>query len=202
MMEVGKLTLSPSFFNIAEMVHGMLAVCALARPAGGGTLEWAAEATEAPLLPEHVQADCRRILQCLQNICTNAMKFSSSAINISVALEPTAEEDDDSAMLRIDVMDSGVGISADDLDTIFGRCAPADSGGAERPLLRALALTMRPCRLLSPIPATHTRLQRRAAERDLGCTSRACLRARWGVTSPSSRSAVWVLHSRCACSFG
>jgi len=201
MMEAGKLTLSPAFFNIAKMVHGMLAVCALARPAGGGTLVWAAEATEAPLLPAHVEADRRRILQCLQNICTNAMKFSSSPIRISVTLEPTAG-DDDSAMLRIDVIDSGVGISADDLETIFGRCATADSGGAERPMLRARALMMRPCRLLSPLPATHTRLQRRAAERDSGCTSRACLRARWAATSPSSRSAVWVLPSLCAFSFG
>ncbi|MFL6699971.1 MAG: two-component regulator propeller domain-containing protein [Vitreoscilla sp.] len=65
-------------------------------------------------LPEWVRGDERRIRQILLNLLANAVKFTQSG-----AVTLRAEYDAAHALLQCEVVDTGIGIREDKLDTIF-----------------------------------------------------------------------------------
>ena len=68
-------------------------------------------------LPAMVMVDERRLRQVLLNLLGNAVKFTDSGtVSLSVRSEPSNEG---SNLLRIEVCDTGIGINADDLPSIF-----------------------------------------------------------------------------------
>ncbi|MDM7998808.1 MAG: PAS domain S-box protein [Dehalococcoidia bacterium] len=69
-----------------------------------------------------VQADPRRIRQVIDNLLTNAVKYSPEGTEITVS----CEVDDQSLAVR--VKDQGVGISANEIEKIFERFYQAASG--------------------------------------------------------------------------
>lgn len=66
----------------------------------------------APGVPEHHIADPARIRQILINLLDNALKFTTSG-SVEITLAP------DSQMLQFAVIDSGIGIPIESLDTVF-----------------------------------------------------------------------------------
>ena len=79
---------------------------------------------DAPAEPVIVSFDRSRLRHVLDNVVGNALKYSSDPIRIVVA----AGEDE----VRLEVIDTGIGIPADDLERIFvrfGRAANARSRG-------------------------------------------------------------------------
>ena len=66
----------------------------------------------APGVPEQHLADPARIRQILINLLDNALKFTTNG-DVGITLEPQA------AMLQFTVADSGIGIPADSLDSVF-----------------------------------------------------------------------------------
>ena len=70
-----------------------------------------------------VRADRGRLAQVLQNLLTNAIKYSPDGGAITV----TVERQDDRA--RVSVVDSGIGIPSDALDHIFDRFYRAPNAG-------------------------------------------------------------------------
>jgi two-component system, sensor histidine kinase and response regulator len=83
-----------------------------------------------PQLPERVIGDSHRIQQVFLNLVGNAIKFTANGeILIQVKL---ASDKDDKAGLLCSVIDTGVGISEDKLDSIFDAFSQADSSTTRR----------------------------------------------------------------------
>ena len=75
-----------------------------------------------------IQADPEAVEKILINLLGNALKFTERGGRIVVELEPA--EDDGGVVLR--VVDSGIGIQADQLDRIFDRFAQVDASSTRK----------------------------------------------------------------------
>ncbi len=76
-------------------------------------------------VPSLVRGDPSRVRQVLLNLLSNAIKFTDSGeVVLTVALE---REDATSAMLRVTVSDTGVGIPPDRIDRLFKSFSQVDS---------------------------------------------------------------------------
>jgi len=73
---------------------------------------------------EMLLGDGTRLRQVLMNFISNALKFTASG-SVRVTASQTAEGE--SHRLRFAVTDTGIGVPADHLDTIFGRFTQADA---------------------------------------------------------------------------
>jgi signal transduction histidine kinase/CheY-like chemotaxis protein len=75
-------------------------------------------------LPEFVLGDILRISQVVQNLLSNAFKFTSSGfVRLSVRL---IERQESELRVRIEVIDTGIGIPPNKINTIFERFTQAD----------------------------------------------------------------------------
>ncbi|MFF4342305.1 HAMP domain-containing protein [Kitasatospora sp. NPDC001540] len=86
--------------------------------------------TTAPGAPEHLHTDQARLRQILRNLLSNAVKFTDRGF-IELAVEPARPgelptERRDLAAVAFRVQDSGIGIGADHLESIFGAFQQAD----------------------------------------------------------------------------
>ncbi|HJW23725.1 MAG TPA: ATP-binding protein [Rhodocyclaceae bacterium] len=76
-------------------------------------------------LPQNLLGDPTRLQQALLNYATNAVKFTETgSVTLRVKLE---EEDDDSALLRFEVQDTGIGIPAEVVPRLFNAFEQADN---------------------------------------------------------------------------
>lgn len=84
---------------------------------------------EASFDPEvgTVLADLMRLQQVFSNLLTNSIKFSHRDSKVSINLQRDFEGLDQKAMVRVQVLDSGKGISPGFLPHIFDRFTQADS---------------------------------------------------------------------------
>jgi signal transduction histidine kinase/HPt (histidine-containing phosphotransfer) domain-containing protein/ActR/RegA family two-component response regulator len=85
--------------------------------------EWKSET------PERVCTDAVRLRQVLVNLIGNAIKFTSEGgVRVVASVEGTVQN----AVLRVDVIDSGIGIPGDKLDDVFRPFVQADSSVTRR----------------------------------------------------------------------
>ncbi len=75
-------------------------------------------------LPEAVNGDQLRLMQVLNNLVSNAVKFTHAG-DIRLKVEPV-RLDADTAVLRFSVQDSGIGLSCDQLEHLFQPFTQAD----------------------------------------------------------------------------
>ena len=79
----------------------------------------------APDIPEFFQGDAMRVLQVLNNLLGNAVKFTQAgSVHITVEL--------DLGLVHIVVADTGIGIAEDRIDRIFDPFAQADASMSRR----------------------------------------------------------------------
>jgi CheY-like chemotaxis protein len=84
----------------------------------------------APDIPEIVLGDQLRFKQVILNLLGNAIKFTAQGgISIDLTLENRLE---DTAVVRISVTDSGIGMAPEQLEKIFGAFTQADSSTTRR----------------------------------------------------------------------
>jgi signal transduction histidine kinase len=115
-LETGKLKIEVSETDIGALVEETIAE--LQGHARAGTLNMRVEIPD-DVIP--IRTDRQKLKQVLINLLANALKFTKQgSIIVRVFV------DEDRCPLRIDVSDSGVGIPADRLETIF---AASDRGG-------------------------------------------------------------------------
>jgi PAS domain S-box-containing protein len=81
-------------------------------------------------LPPHLRGDPTRLQQALLNYATNAIKFTESGSVILRAV--TVAEDADGALIRFEVIDTGVGIAPEAIPRLFQSFEQADNSTTRR----------------------------------------------------------------------
>jgi PAS domain S-box-containing protein len=125
-MEAGKLELSPVPFRMDTVLHDLATII-------GGTGQ--AKDIEilfsiAPTLPTTLIGDDQRLRQMLINLVGNAVKFTDQG-EVSVHVEPV-EVDDQRAILRFLVRDTGIGMSEEQISRLFLEFSQADNSTTRR----------------------------------------------------------------------
>jgi two-component system sensor histidine kinase TorS len=73
-----------------------------------------------PEVPERLSGDSARIGQVLNNLVSNAIKFTKDgAIALNLKLDDQFPAESSSCCVRIDVVDTGIGIAREDLSNLF-----------------------------------------------------------------------------------
>ena len=113
-IEAGKMEVRPSAFAMESIVS---AQCDMARPLAEKKnidLEYAVGAGL-----EAVEQDPAKVQQILANLLSNAVKFTPEGgrIDVQASLEPA--DDQAAAAIVLEVIDTGVGIAAEEQQTIF-----------------------------------------------------------------------------------
>ena len=120
-IEAGKLVLESIPFNLRDLLQDCLTI--LAPAAHAKQLELVSLIyRDTPLA---LQGDPQRLKQVMTNLVSNAIKFTHEG---TIAVRAMVEdESDDRAQLRISVQDTGVGLSDDDLRSLFQAFSQADN---------------------------------------------------------------------------
>ena len=120
-IEAGKMELEQIEFDLLHELENI--VQAMAPMAYDKGLEFIFEMPDLPRIK--VLGDPRRIRQVITNLVSNAIKFTAEGfILVACHLEPIPEQD--GLQLTIAVEDTGVGIPADKLDTLFDAFTQVD----------------------------------------------------------------------------
>jgi len=120
-IEAGKLDLAPGPVDLRRLVHQSESLWRAGIEAKG--LDFIVHIDEA--LPEEIIADGARLRQILQNLLSNALKFTDAG-RIVLRLTKEAES------VAIAVEDSGMGIPADRLVSVFQEFEQVPEGGGQR----------------------------------------------------------------------
>ena len=124
-IEVGQLDLQPVSYSPRRIVHEVVSSLEIRAKEKGLRLE----ATASGSLPAYVLIDPVRVRQVLLNIVGNAIKFTAPGlgVRVSLSIEPGYEGDNAIFPLVFEVVDQGIGIRADQLDSLFEPFEQADS---------------------------------------------------------------------------
>ncbi len=134
--EANKLILQSVPFGIEDLVSEVGAI--MAPLATKKSLELACWCS--PQVPVTIMGDPGRLRQILLNLIANSVKFTDSG---RVSLDVTVTQTLDSMVtLKFEVMDSGVGISDDQLSEIFQSFVQVDSGRTRKQGGTGLGLTI------------------------------------------------------------
>ncbi|GAK59566.1 multi-sensor hybrid histidine kinase [Candidatus Vecturithrix granuli] len=111
-IEAQKIVLQPREFFLPHLLKKLVAIHELLAEEKQLTFEYHL----APTVPPLVYGDERRLRQILRNLLSNAIKFTKQG---GVTFRVSSENDLQSALLRFEVIDTGVGIPPERLETIF-----------------------------------------------------------------------------------
>ncbi len=119
-IDAGKLTLEQAPVVVADLLAKVCAVVAERARASGIEL-----LIEAAPLPYHLEGDPTRLEQALLNYVSNAIKFTDKGTVTLRCLKQS--ESEESAVLRFEVQDTGIGIAPEVMARLFGAFEQADS---------------------------------------------------------------------------
>ena len=120
-IEAKKLTLERIDFNLSDLLEDLADLYALRAAEKGLEFAWSA----TPDVPMLIHGDPGRLRQILTNLIGNALKFTTAGgVSVRVARQP---DKDGRLVLCIEVQDTGIGISTENLGRIFVPFEQADS---------------------------------------------------------------------------
>ena len=135
-IEAGKMDIESIPFNLERTIADTLKTVALRAHDKGLELVW----DLAPDVPRTLIGDPGRMRQVLVNILGNAIKFTERG---EVVLRVTQDTDADGrALLHLAISDTGIGIPADKLGTIFDAFSQEDSSTTRKYGGTGLGLTI------------------------------------------------------------
>jgi CheY-like chemotaxis protein len=120
-IDAGKFIIEDVPFNVTELMHSVQVMFATKAKNKGLKLTLLVDSS----IDYNVSGDPMRLTQILMNLIGNALKFTDKGrIDVSCVTE---NEDEESAALCFTIKDSGIGIAADKLESVFERFTQADS---------------------------------------------------------------------------
>ncbi len=125
-IDAGRLTLNERAIDLRALAHEaveLVAVTARDKPI-------AMRCEVSPALPEQVIADPLRLRQLMLNLLHNAVKFTDSG-RISLQLN-LIDRQQQALRVQLRVRDTGIGIAADQLDSIFDAFTQVDGSSTRR----------------------------------------------------------------------
>jgi len=123
-LEAGAVTLDATPFSVADLVDGVVALLAAQAEAKGLSLSCVVESDL------RLYGDVARLRQVLLNLVGNAVKFTDAG-SVRVEAE-TSPGVDGRAVLTVRVVDTGMGIDADQIDRLFDRFTQGDGSVSRR----------------------------------------------------------------------
>ena len=112
-IEAGKMELHESPLSVEELLLKLIALFGQTAKSKGNTLTYHI----AEEIPRFIVADQTRLLQILSNLTSNALKFTEKgAVKIFLTL---VRKIDKNYKIKVEVQDSGIGISATDKQILF-----------------------------------------------------------------------------------
>ncbi len=125
-IEAGKMEVEEVECSVVELVESVRSLMTVRAEAKGVQLDVVFE-TE---LPERVRTDPTRLRQILVNLVGNAIKFTEQGgVTLRVGVDDSAG---DATMLRVDVVDTGIGMTWVQTQRLFGAFAQADASTSRR----------------------------------------------------------------------
>jgi two-component system sensor histidine kinase/response regulator len=125
-IEAGKLEFDVTRVDLRDLIEEVVGLIGI--QAHAKNLEVTAYIDAA--VPDFIQVDAGRLRQILLNLLGNAVKFTQAG-EISLEVQPTAC-DAESTTLRIDVRDTGIGIPAARLHSLFQAFSQVDNSTTRR----------------------------------------------------------------------
>jgi two-component system, sensor histidine kinase len=120
-LEAGKLTLESIDFSLQAVISGVISLLGVTAHGKGLQLQSAL----SDVMPAWVNGDPNRIRQVLLNLAGNAIKFTErGSVRIAASHRELAG---DVVELRIEVIDSGIGIPTDVRENLFSPFTQADT---------------------------------------------------------------------------
>lgn len=122
-IEARKLTLDPAEFELCKTVEDAVEIAANDAHAKGVELVNFIE----PSVPRHLYGDAGRLRQILANLVSNAVKFTEQGeVVVRVSRQSQEEEGEGEIVLRFEVKDTGIGVSAEQQERLFKAFSQAD----------------------------------------------------------------------------
>jgi signal transduction histidine kinase/DNA-binding NarL/FixJ family response regulator len=135
-IESGKLELEAIDFDLRQMIASAVEIFAGHAKRERVQLRW----TVAQDVPEALHGDPGRLRQALLNLISNALKFTEQG-HVDLHID-AHERDGESVALHIAVCDTGIGIPAERLDSIFAAFTQADGSTTRKYGGTGLGLTI------------------------------------------------------------
>lgn len=115
-IEARKLELVTSVIYLPEFLNGITGICGIRAQHKGINFEMVV----SDRLPSTIETDEKRLRQVLINLLGNAIKFTNNGgVTLKVELLDIVDGESPSAKIRFQVEDTGVGMSAPQLEKIF-----------------------------------------------------------------------------------
>ena len=142
-IEAGRITINNTLFDISRMIADIDMMFKVKANEKGNTLEVNYNSN----IPSIIKADAGKVRQVLINMLSNAVKFTENGnINVDIVYNQT---EDLKHLFKINVTDTGAGISLEERDAVFGEFEQTESGrrqmegtGLGMPISRAFARLM------------------------------------------------------------
>lgn len=120
--ESGQLTVHHDVFQLSKVIDKTINMLKERAHNGQVTLEVISSSPQA-----RVVADRVRMLQIMLNLVSNAIKFSAPGSKVVISYE-VEQVNDDVSYVTIEVVDSGIGMTPEEISTALGRFNQLDSG--------------------------------------------------------------------------
>ncbi|GLQ52041.1 hypothetical protein GCM10010872_34900 [Dyella flava] len=143
-IEAGQLDIDPLPFELRSLIEQTTLLFAPAAQRKGLRLYYG---VEAGLATAYI-ADAHRIRQVLNNLVSNAVKFTESG-RITLRVRGVPRQPDEQVRLRFEVIDSGIGMTEQQRQQVFQPFSQADASISRRFGGSGLGLTL--CRQLSEL---------------------------------------------------
>lgn len=125
-IEAGKIIIEQTPFALREMMDGLNDMLLLKAEEKGISLRIDIDSS----IPKRLVGDPTRINQVLINLAGNAIKFTDKGyVEVKAVLE---RQEDKKCLIRFDVTDTGIGISAEYIDSIFDSFTQAGTDVARK----------------------------------------------------------------------
>jgi PAS domain S-box-containing protein len=127
-IEAGKVELEPGDFRVAALCRSAAEVVGPSARGKGVEMEWHL----APDVPQDLRGDAGRLLQVLMNLMGNAVKFTPTGGKVTLKVLAASPPAATGHRLRLEVIDTGVGVPQDMQSKLFKPFTQADASTARR----------------------------------------------------------------------